>query len=183
MVRLTLAILLIFQAADAKDYFTLKDVLSKEAGKGQTVLEKSFALPDALAKELNSKFSGGYSRGEKFTVHCITDTAGSVATFFLPMTEVLEEYGSYHKWALVFFADMSIRNMYLIQLTDEYSFALEDAAFLNQMKGKRAMSLKMGEGIDAVSGATMSCELALESLKKAEMILRAFQKQTGSANP
>jgi uncharacterized protein with FMN-binding domain len=41
----------------------------------------------------------------------------------------------------------------------------------------------MGEGIDAVSGATMSCELALESLKKAEMILRAFQKQTGSANP
>ena len=175
MKRLTACVALfafVLASTGAVRYETKKDALKAIFKNHSTVMKKDVKLTAEDAKDINGKFGGGHRKGEKFSIYYAKGDDGEVELYAVTMLEILEKYMAYHTWIIVFNSDFTIREVVMIELTDEYTFGMSSPLFLDQFAGKTAGDCVITETVDAVSGATMSSELFVTSLEKAEYLIR-----------
>ena len=171
----TLLILLsyVLVSANALRYESNKDALKRIFNSYGKVMKKDVKLTQDDADMINTKFGGGHRKGEKFSIYYARDRSGKVELYAVTMLEILEKYAAYHTWVIVFDASLTIQKVVILELTDEYTFGMSSALFLDQFAGKKASECVIGDTVDAVSGATMSSELFVTSLEKAEYLIRS----------
>jgi hypothetical protein len=170
-------LLLNISIVNGKEYISLKESLKRVLSEGETVLKKDIHLSKQDVEFLNKMYNSDHFDGEKITIFYGKNAKGEITWYLVSMVEIIREFNSYHNWALAFNADMTIKKVFLIKLLDEYSFVLDNENFLNQFVSKESMTLSLLKNIDGISSATMSCNLLIGSLKKAEfLILKSFKE-------
>jgi hypothetical protein len=175
MKRLTAIIVLlaiVLVSAGAVRYESKKKALKEIFKNHSTVMKKDVKLSIEDAADINDKFGGGHRKGEKFSIYYARNDAGEPELYAITMLEILEKYMAYHTWVVVFDSEFTIQKVVMIELTDEYTFGMSSPLFLDQFSGKKAAECVIAESVDAVSGATMSSELFITSLEKAEYIIK-----------
>lgn len=80
-------------------------------------------------------------------------------------------------YALALNADLSIRQIEVLEYHESYGYEVADAAWRQQFSGKTSASaLKLGTDIRNVSGATLSCKHLTDGVKRlmvmADLVLR-----------
>ncbi len=159
-------------SATAKDFMSTGTAL-KEVMSGQdSLFKEEIALTRDQANDFNRRYDSDYRRNEKFTVYYTKDSSGSITSYGIVLEDILWKYVASHEWALGYNSDGTLRGVRIISLTDEYSFPLADPRFLNQFDNLSPASIDMPGNVDAVTGATMSSELLVETSRKAWEIIQ-----------
>ena len=153
--------------AFGETYADLKAGLTAGLPPGQKVYKVVQKLTADQAGTVNSRWGGGFQAGDDFTWYYTKDASGKVTGQAVEMTEVLDKYSAYHRWVLGFKPDGTLTALTVLELTNDHTYPMGKASFQKQFAGKDPAKAKLGAGIDAVTGATESCQLLAESLQRA----------------
>jgi hypothetical protein len=170
---LFLFLILAIQGLPAKSFDTLKSALKQTLAQnsGSELNKKTVKITKNQAAFMQKEFGSLIEDGEKFKIFMGKDTEENVLWYAIEMVDILERYGSYHRWVHVFNPDLTVKQVFLVELTDEYSYALDNDSFLQQFSGRSVSDLNISSNIDAVTGATMSSDLLVNSIKMAHYII------------
>lgn len=166
-----LFILIIITSTQAVRYESQKNALKDIFSGYSKVMKKDVKLSKSDAEEINAMYGGGHRKNEKFSIYYAKNDSGEVDLYALTMLEILDQYAAYHTWVIVFDKDFVIKEVVVLELTDEYTYGMSSPVFLDQFQGKKHDECEIADTVDAVSGATMSSELFVLSLKKARHII------------
>ena len=166
-----LALFLVLAAAavpaSANTYMELKEALKLLLPTGQKYFKQDLALTDAQAKVLNTKWDNdGYEPGDPFTLYYTKDSSGKVTGMAMVMNEVILRFTSSHTWMIGVKPDLSLSGVAMLEITNYHAYGLSSKAFQAQFTAKNPATAKLGNGIDAVTGATDSCQLVIDSAQK-----------------
>lgn len=76
-------------------------------------------------------------------------------------------------FAVAFLPDGAVRGVEVMTYRSHYGGGIRDRAFLDQFRGRRdAQGLEVGDGVDAVSGATISSKAASRAVRRAIALFR-----------
>lgn len=154
----------------------LKDALKTALPAGKA-FKTEITLTDETVAAMNAKFNSDYFKGEKFTIYSSKDEKGKILGYAVYMVEVLTKYNTYHRWVFAFDDKKNYQNVFLLEMTDEWSQRINNAAFLKQFRNVKDINkLKVNDTIDAVTTATESTELLILSIKKADYVLKTLYK-------
>ncbi|MEI8095459.1 MAG: FMN-binding protein [Spirochaetales bacterium] len=162
----------------ANTYLELKDALKLLLPTGQKYFKQDIELTDAQAKVLNTKWdNGGYQAGDPFTMYYTKDASGKVTGVAVVMTEFILRFSSSHTWMIGVKPDLSLSGVAMLEITNEHAYGLSSKAFQAQFTAKNPTTTKLGAGIDAVTGATDSCQLVIDSTQKVLYLISQFPPQ------
>jgi hypothetical protein len=161
--------------AVANTYMELKDALKLLLPTGQKYFKTDIALTAEQAKVLNTKWGdGGYLKGDPFVLYYTKDAAGKVTGMAMEMTEVLLQFSSSHRWVIGVTPEMKLSGVAMIEITNDHAYSLSGKAFQAQFVGKDPATVKLGKGIDALTGATDSCQLVIDSAQKVLYLIAQY---------
>jgi hypothetical protein len=159
----------------ANTYMELKDALKLLLPAGQKYFKIDIALTAEQAKVLNTKWGdSGYVKGDPFALYYSKDASGKVTGYAMEMTEVLVKFSSSHKWVIGVKPDMTLSGVAMIEITNDHAYGLSAKAFQAQFTDKNPATLQLGKGIDAVTGATDSCQLVIDSAQKVLYLISQY---------
>ena len=159
----------------ANNYMDLKEALKLLLPTGQKYFKQDLTLTAAQAKTLNSKWdNGGYEPGDPFTLYYTKDASGAVTGMAMVMNEVILRFTSSHTWMIGVKPDLSLSGVAMLEITNYHAYGLSSKAFQAQFTGKNPATAKLGNGIDAVTGATDSCQLVIDSAQKVLFLLSQY---------
>ena len=137
----------------------------------QKLYKEKIKITKDQAAYLNDEYNGDYIKGEKFIIYFSRNEDGDITDYAVLMTEIIYEYSAYHIFAIGFNGDKSVKEVIIVELTDEVVYIMNNELFLDQFKDSRPEELELSENIDAVTGATESSELLILSIKKARYLI------------
>lgn len=159
---LVLGLFLIALPLAALDLPALGQALKQSLPSGDKVFQTTLKIDAAQAKTLG----GGYRAGETFTVYYTRDGTGAVSGQALELKEILVKYGVLHRW-VIGLKPGKLTGVIVTKLGDAHAYPVADAKFLAQFGGKPLEGLALGAGVDAMTGATDSSQLLVESIGRA----------------
>jgi hypothetical protein len=117
------------------------------------------------------QLAGGFRAGESFTVYYTKNAAGSVTGRAVELKEILVKYGVLHRWVIGLRPDGTLSAVVVTRLGDAHAFPVADKKFQAQFSGKGVAGLALGTTVDAMTGATESSQLLVDSIGRARSIL------------
>lgn len=167
-----IALLSVFLAAtlQATSFSTLPAALKQVLPAGQKTFKAKLVVDAAQAKALNSFGHGDFLEDDEFDVFYTKDASGKVSGVAVHLSEYLVRWKSSHSWVVGLTPDGRLTGVAVVELSDKYAAPLADAAFLKQFAGKTPTQVGYGKGMDAVAGASESCQLLSSSLQRAAWI-------------
>jgi hypothetical protein len=168
MIRLSACLALAFLALPlaALDFTPLGQAL-KQALPPDQAYQTILRIDTDQARQL----SGGYRAGESFTVYYTKNAAGTVTGRAIELKEILVKYGVLHRWVIGLRPDGSLSAVVVTRLGDAHAFPVADPRFLGQFPGKPATGLALGSHLDAMTGATESSQLLVDSIGRARALV------------
>jgi uncharacterized protein with FMN-binding domain len=157
--------------AHAATYAKLSDALKQLLPAGQKTYRTKVALTKAQAQALNAMGDGDFLEDDQFDVYYTKNDKAQVTGSAVEMVEVLKRWKSRNTWVVGFAPAGTITGVVLLELTEKRAFPMASADFLKQYAGRRPEQAGIGKGVDAVSGATESCVLLSESVKRAAYVV------------
>ena len=157
--------------AHAATYGKLSDALKQLLPSGQKAFKTKVALTKAQAEALNAMGDGDFLVDDRFDVYYTKNEKSQVTGVAVEMVEVLKRWKSSNTWVVGFTPAGTITGVVLLELTEKRAFPMASPAFLKQYAGRRPEQAGIGKGVDAVSGATESCVLLSESVKRAAYVV------------
>jgi len=171
-VRKSCLLLTAFAAlAGATSYTPLSEALKKALPLGQKTFKTTVVLTKDQAEKLNSYGRGDFLKDDEVDVYYTKDDHNQVTGTAVYLVEMLVRWKARHNWVIGLSPAGAITAVSVVELTDKYSFPLAGDAFLKQFPGKNPAAIEVGNGIDAVSGATESSKLMSASLKRAAYVV------------
>ena len=159
----------------AETYLSLKDALKLLLPAGQKYFKLDISLTEDQAKTLNTKWdNGGFSKGDPFTLYYAKDESGKVTGMAMEMTEILLKYSASHTWVIGVGPDLRLTGVSMVEITNDHAYGLSSKAFQAQFAGKDPAALRLGKGVDAVSGATDSSQLLIDSAQKVLYLISQY---------
>ena len=150
--------------AFANSYMELKDAIKLLLPTGQKYFKADIAVTAEQAKVLNTRWTdGGYQAGDPFTLYYTKDASGAVTGMAMEMTEVILKYSSSHRWMIAVKPDKTLFGVAMLEITNDHAYGMSNKAFQAQFTNKNPAAMKLGGGIDAVTGATDSVQLLIDS--------------------
>ncbi|HOX53505.1 MAG TPA: FMN-binding protein [Fibrobacteria bacterium] len=162
--------LVLFASLQAATYESLSGALRKVLPSGQKVFKSKLVLDKAQAKILNDFGHGDFLADDAIDVYYTKDDKGQVSGTAVHLVEYLVRWKSTHTWVVGLAPDGKLTGISVVELTDKYAFPLGEAGFLKQFAGKAPPQSLYGKGMDAVSGASASCQLLSSSIQRAVWI-------------
>jgi len=156
--------------AHAATYGKLSDALKQLLPTGQKAYRTKVVLTKAQADALNAMGDGDFLKDDAVDVYYTKNDKSQVTGTAIEMVEVLKRWKSTHTWAVGLSPTGVLTGVALLELTEKRAFPMAGDAFLKQYAGRRPDQVEIGKGVDAVSGATESCRLLSESVKRAAYI-------------
>lgn len=151
----------------ALDFTPLGQALKEALPTGDQAFQTTVKIDADQAKRLG----GGYRAGESFTVYYTKGPSGAVTGRALELKEVLVKYGVLHRWVIGFRPDGTVSAVVVTRLGDAHAFPVSDKRFLAQFGGKSPAGLQLGSGVDAMTGATESSQLLVDSVVRAQNLV------------
>jgi Na+-translocating ferredoxin:NAD+ oxidoreductase RnfG subunit len=151
----------------ALDFPPLGQALKQSLPAGDKAFQTTLKVDADQAKTLG----GGYRAGETFTVYYTKNASGAVSGRAVELKEILVKYGVLHRWVVGLKADGTLAGVTVTKLGDAHAYPVADAKFQAQFAGKSPQGLALGSGLDAMTGATESCQLLVDSVGRAVRIL------------
>ncbi|MBK9579799.1 MAG: hypothetical protein IPK50_14895 [Fibrobacterota bacterium] len=165
-----LACLISAACLHAANYESLSSALKKTLPAGQKVFKSKLVLDKAQAKTLNDFGHGDFLADDAIDVYYTKDDKGQVSGTAVQLVEYLVRWKSSHTWVVGLAPDGKLTGISVVELTDKYAFPLGEAGFLKQFSGKAPAQSLYGKGMDAVAGASESCQLLSSSIQRAVWI-------------
>jgi hypothetical protein len=165
--------------ADAMKYMGLKDAIKHYLPADATLSKVNKTLSAGQASALKKKYGLKDSSDFKdtlkpgnYTVY-IGRGADKKAKIYI---FILEQYWRtcFHKYVVGVTPDGKIKEVNVMDLPCKYQRPIAKKSFLKQFDGKNGKTAQLGKGIDAVTGATASCEATTIVARRALALHEAF---------
>lgn len=154
-------------ALHAANYESLSGALRKVLPAGQKVFKTKLVLDKGQAKTLNEFGHGDFLADDAIDVYYTKDDKGQLGGTAVQLEEYLVRWKSKHIWVVGLAPDGKLTGISVVELTDKYAYPLGEPGFLKQFPGKPPAQSLFGKGMDAVSGASESCQLLSSSIQRA----------------
>lgn len=158
-------------------YKELNKSLRENLPKGAQWVKNNWVLSAANAGIINNKYKSQYRKGDKITIYKAVSTNNSILAYAIASTKISTAYSSFYKFSFIFDGSKTLQKIEILELSDatKYSYKITNQIFLNQfINNKEFDSLNFGKNLDAVSGATESSGIVLESLRISSAILNLY---------
>lgn len=154
---------------DAVKYFISADAKLSKVEK-TVPADKLPSIMKQFDLEKSTDFNDKISTGP-YTFYVGRDGAGKATAYVL----ILDQYWRtcYHKYAVGLTPDGKIKEIAVMELNCKFQYPINKKSFLKQFDGKSTPP-RVGKDVDAVSGATASCEATAIVARRALALFNLF---------
>ncbi|MBK8803299.1 MAG: FMN-binding protein [Fibrobacteres bacterium] len=162
--------MLMASTVGAATFSTLPGALKQILPSGQKAFKTKFVATTAQANALNAFGDGDFREGDAYDVYYSKDPDGKITSMAIQLEEYQPKWKSRHNWVIGLGNDGKLSGIGIVELTDKYSYPLAQPEWLKRFSGKPAAQMAFGNGVDAISGASASSQLLIESIHRAAYI-------------
>ncbi len=171
-----ISLLIIIQSIGAADFPTKKAFIKRNLPTGSKMKKVSLALTEKQQKELKKSYNLP-KVDEKITFITANSAEGKVVGSYAFIFRLLKQYNEPHTVGIALNADGSLKEVALVGTHSEYGTRINKKSFLGQFAKKSSSELSIGDDINAVSGATMSCQVVVDVVNMASAAYKEFLKK------
>lgn len=165
--------------ADAIKYMGIKDAIKHFLPSGAQLSKVNKTIPAAQLKALKKKYDLNDTADFKNTlnagpheIYIGRGSDGRAKVYIFIMEQIWRT--CYHQFGVGISPDGRIVELVAMDFPCPYERPVAKKSFLNQFVGKSGPSVKLGKGVDAVTGATASSETATIVARRALALYEAF---------